>query len=648
MKTRRLLGTCCMVAALSAACGGGGEREFTTSTAGSGGFVPSAATGVAATEVLLTQSAVTVSSDGRQTVRLFATVKGAGNVAIAGQPVTFSASGSGVTVTVAQPSTGTQGQPAEAVLSVTEPSNRTLTVTASSGGQSASGDVAVVGTSVAVSGPASVATGAPATFQVLVKDASGGPIVGKAVTATSSSGNAVSLLPASTDARGVTSLVLTPVASGTDTLTVSAAGAIGQLSLQVSSTAVSFQSPASAGEIVVNSTPRPVQVRVLDNGVPLANATIGFTSTRGTLGVASAVTDAAGFAATTIASSQTGRALIAATSPNGTVSTREVFFVADRAARVEVQATPTTVGVNVAGSTTESSQVTAVVRDLQNNPVRGARVNFTANDPSAGAGLTQSFALTDATGRATTTFLPGPLPTGANQIVVTGTIDCAYTVTGVQCVPPGDGTLFSVDARLTASRRALQLRIGTGNEVKKIDSAPAPVFNEMPYGVVVTDSAGNPVGGVSLNATVVGLDYGKGRWIPIPCTPSQTACWTQVVDAFCPSEDANSNLLLDPGEDLNGDAVLTPGNVGAAYFGPNGQLTSAVSDTEGSAVLRVRYLRDRSRWASVRVRITASVPDGTEGAETVAFLLPMIGADITDPAVAPPGGTSPYGTGACP
>jgi hypothetical protein len=648
MNTLRLLAACCVASFLTVACGGGGEREFGAETGDTGGFTPSPETGVAATEVLLTQSAVTVSSDGRQTVRLFATVKKTGNVAIAAQPVAFSASGSGVTVTVAQPATGAQGQPAEAVLSVTEPTNRLLTVTASSGGQSASGEVAVVGTSVAVTGPASVATGAPATFQVLVKDASGGPIVGKTVTATSSAGNTVSLMPATTDSRGAASLVVTPAASGTDTLTVSAAGATGQLAVQVSPTAVSFQSPADAAEIVVDSAPRPVQVRVLDNGVPLANVSIGFTTTRGTLGAASAITDAGGFATTSIAASQTGRALIAATAPNGTVSTREVFFVADRAARVEVQATPTTVGVNVGGSATESSQVTAVVRDLQNNPVRGARVNFTANDPSAGAGLTQSFALTDASGRATTTFVPGPLPTGANQIVITGTIDCAYTVTGVQCVPAGAGTLFSDTAQLTASRRTLQIRIGTGNEVKKIESEPAPVFNEMPYGVVVTDSAGNPVGGVALNATVVGLEYGKGRWIPIPCTRGQTPCWQQVVDAFCPSEDANSNLLLDPGEDTNGDAVLTPGNVGTAYFGPTGQLTSAVSDSEGSAVLRIRYLRDRSQWANVRIRVTASVPDGTEGAETVSFLLPMIGADLTDPAVPPPGGTSPYGTGPCP
>jgi hypothetical protein len=649
MKAYRTLLIGGLTATLLAACGGDGQREFSSSGGNGATATPTTSTGAPVAIVELSQSAPTVSSDGRQTVRFFATAKDTGNVAIPEQPVAFAATGTGVTLTVIQSKTGKQGQAAEAVLSVGDPTNRGIKVTATSAGLNSTADVAVIGTAVSVSGPASVATGAPATFQVRVKDASGAPVLGKTVTATSSAGNAVSVAPALTDSQGAVSLILTPAGSGSDTLTVTSAGATGQLSVQVSSTAIAFQAPPTSAEIVVNSAPQSVRVQVLDNNAPLVGATIGFTATRGTLGAATATTDSGGFASTTVQSSQTGRSLITATSPNGTVATRELFFLADRAARIEVQASPSTVGVNLAGSTSESSQINAVVRDLANNPVRGARVNFTASDPSAGAGLLQSFALTDGSGRATVNFYPGPLPTGANQIIVTGTIDCSYSVTGVQCAPAGTNTLFTDQTRLTASRRTLQVRIGTGNEAKKIDSVPAPVYNEMPYGVLVTDSAGNPVSGVTLNATVLGLDYGKGRWIPRPCSGTGSdPCWEQVVDAFCPSEDVNSNLLLDPGEDLNGDGVLTPGSVASAYFGTNGTATSAASDTEGSAVLRIRYLRDRSRWVNTRIRVTASVPDGTEGAETVTFLLPVLGSDLRDASVPPPGGVSPYGTGACP
>ena len=99
---------------------------------------------------------------------------------------------------------------------------------------------------------------------------------------------------------------------------------------------------------------------------------------------------------------------------------------------------------------------------------------------------------------------------------------------------------------------------------------------------------------------------------------------------------------------MNGDGKLTPGSVALAYFGSSGTQVTTTSDSTGSAVLRIRYLRDQSQWANVGVRVSASVPDGTEGAEYVEFLLPVLGSDLTDEAVPPPGATSPYGTGACP
>jgi len=388
-------------------------------------------------------------------------------------------------------------------------------------------------------------------------------------------------------------------------------------------------------------------VRLLDSGAPLpAGTRVEFAATRGVLGAAFALTDAAGVATTSIHSPLAGRSMITATAPNGTVATREVTFVADRAAKLEVQASPSTVGVNLSGAASESSQIIAVVRDLVDNPVRGARVNFSVIDPSAGPGLSQGFAITDASGRATVTFYPGAIPSGENKIVVNAVVDCTYVVTGVQCVPGG---VAPDSISLTAARRALQVRIGTGNEVVKVEEpGAAPVFNEMPYGVLVTDSAGNPVSGVALNATVVSIGYGKGYWFN-PCGPDD-GCWEQVVQGYCPSEDLNENQLLDSvpvHEDLNADGMLTPGNVAAAYFGPSGLATTVTTDSEGSAVLRLRYLRDRSGWASVRVRVTASVPDGTEGFEIVEFRLPMLASDVLN-AASPPGQVSPYGTGTCP
>ena len=103
-----------------------------------------------------------------------------------------------------------------------------------------------------------------------------------------------------------------------------------------------------------------------------------------------------------------------------------------------------------------------------------------------------------------------------------------------------------------------------------------------------------------------------------------------------------------PSEDAHRYGMLTPGNVAAAYFGPTGLAATASTENESSAVLRIRYLRDRSGGVNVRVRVTASVSDGTEGAETVEFRLPVDGGDLTIEAVPPPGATSPYERGRCP
>ena len=630
-----------VTALVLAACGGGdSEREFVPETS-----PPTLPGAVVPASVELTKSSPSIASDGRQAVRLFATVKDAGNVAIAGSPVAFTASGTGSSITVVNGATDANGQ-AEASLSIDDPTNRTITVTATAAGKSASTTLEVVGTTASISGPASVVVAQPAVFQVAVKDASGAPVVGKPVSVTSAQGNPVSVSPAATNSLGTVDLILTPATTVADTLTVSAAGATGVRTVQVSSTLVRFDAPVAAAEIVVSAPPVPVSVQVLESGAPVVGASVSFIATRGTIG-ATALTNASGVASTSIQSPLAGRSLITATAPNGTVATHEVFFVADRAAKLEVQASPSTVGVNLSGSSTESSQIIAVVRDAVDNPVKNARVNFTAVDPSAGAGLSDGFALTDDTGRATVNFYPGALPTGTNEIVVTGAIDCGYTVTGVQCADPG---LPPTDeTRLTAARRALSIRVGTGNEALEVPDPDGLVFNEQPYGVLVTDSAGNPVSGVTLNATVVSVDYGKGFWQRIPCAAGQP-CWEQIVESvpFCPSEDANLNLRLDAGEDLNGDGVLTPGGVASAYFGAAGVATTGASDEQGSSVLRIRYLRDRSQWVNVRIRVSASVPDGTEGAEVVQFLLPVLGPDLTDEAVPPPGATSPYGLGPCP
>ncbi|UCE32157.1 MAG: Ig-like domain-containing protein, partial [Burkholderiales bacterium] len=276
---------------------------------------------------------------------------------------------------------------------------------------------------------------------------------------------------------------------------------------------------------------------------------------------------------------------------------------------------PSIVGVNLPGTTEpETSQIVAVVRVASDNPVKGRTVTFQV--VAGTGGLSSPQAVTDSSGQASVVYTPGPSPSGAS---------------GVQVLATVLGTGISQTVPLTVNERELTVSVGTGNETIKIDE----VFNETPYGVLVTDSAGSPVSGVTVSPSVVALTYAKGFWV----RNEDESRWDQVVTAVCPSEDTNGNLLLDAGEDFNANGQLDPRNSDALVKFEGDSLT----DDSGSVSLRVRYLRDRSAWVRVRLRVTATVVAGTEGAAQAVFYLPILASEVTNLNESPPGVVSPYG-----
>src|SRR5690606_23934813 len=121
----------------------------------------------------------------------------------------FSASGTGSSIALVAASTDATGQ-AEAALSIDDPTNRTITVTATANGQSATTDIDVVGTTVSISGPASIVVGQSSQFLVTVRDASGEPVAGKPVSVASMQGNTVTVSPATTTVSGTVDVTLIP------------------------------------------------------------------------------------------------------------------------------------------------------------------------------------------------------------------------------------------------------------------------------------------------------------------------------------------------------------------------------------------------------------------------------------------------------
>jgi hypothetical protein len=600
-------------ALLLAGCGGGGG-------AGAQGDGGAGAGGAAeAASLHLSTNAPSLGSDGRNTATITATVKDGSNRAMANQQVEFSTTDVGSILKVVSARTDASGA-ATATLQVTDPSNRSVQVNARSGSLSSSVGVAVVGTSLILNGPANLVAGAPTEFSVGLRDSSGTALGGKAVSITSSTGNALSASSLLTDAAGQARFSVTGSSTGADRLTVSALGATAAMDLVVSDTQLGFLSPSANQEISV-VTPQTVTVTYSVAGVPQVGQAVRFTTTRGNLSAADVVTDGSGQASAEISSDTAGIATITA-SVGSVINTQRVEFVSRAAAKISLQPSPASVPVNLSASGANASQLIAVVRDANDNPVKGVAVSFSAlSDPSNGR-IEPAFAVTDNSGVATVAFLPGPNSTGNNQIRIQAST--------------GAGGI-AAQATLTAASQELMVRVGTGNEIE----VPNITTYRMPWTAVVTDGNGNPVAGATIQASLLSTRYRKGYYV------WGGSSWDRQIMATCLSEDRNGNLRLDAGEDDpahaewtgNGNGRLDPGNVAAASIVSEGGKT----DPSGFASLRIDYPKFYGGWVEVRLRVTITTIAGTEGTDERVFVLPVLAADLTNEQVPPPGQPSPFG-----
>lgn len=602
-----------LLGALVAACGGGGAGAGGAAAGGTGDSTAAAAP----TSMLVTTSTPSIGSDGRTSATIAAIVKDASNRTLANQQVDFATTDAGSRLQVVSARTDATGL-ASATLSIADPANRTIEVSARSGSLQGSVKVAVVGTQIALNGPTDLVAGAANEFTVSLRDSSGAVIAARLIAISSSAGNALSGATVTTDSAGQARFQVTGSKAGADTLSVSALGAIATSAIQVSATQLSFASPSAALEVPVNTT-QAVTVQFLLNGAAQANQSIQFFTTRGQLSAAAASTDASGLASVNLSSPTAGAATITARA-GSVISAQRIEFVSRTPGKMTLQSSPANVGVNLSPTGTNSSQLVAVVRDAADNPVKGALVSFSAiADPSNGR-IEPATATTDSSGVAAVAFFPGANSTGNSQI----RMQAAVT-----------GTAVVAQTSLSASRQELVVRIGTGNTIEVLDATKYA----MPWTAAVTDGSGNPVVGASIQASLVGARYLKGAYV-----------WNSVIwvprgedstlpPFVCISEDSNQNLRLDAGEDVNGNGALDPANVAVASLVSDAGRT----DATGFANLRVVYPKEFANWTEVRLRVTITTLAGTEGTSDRTFVLPVLAADVADEVVAPPGAISPFG-----
>lgn len=603
-----------MVAAATlvlAGCGGGSNAGPITGQSSSG-----TTTSVKYGLTLLTNSPQ-MPSDGSKTATITALVRDSNNNVVSGVPVTFS-SNSGA-LSVASGKTGTDGTEAATLSTAGDPSDRDIKVTATAGTSTATVDVSVIGTKLSVSGPPSLVIGSQGTYNISLTDSGNNGISGQTVTITSAKDNTLNPATLTTDSAGQASFTVTAVNSGTDTLTVADGSLQATQSVVVSGDSFSFTAPA-ANQTINLGTSATVTVVWKSGGTPQANQSIQFSATRGTLSAASATTDATGSASVSISSNAAGPSVITATG-TGVSAQLIVDFVATNPSAISVQASPTNI------PTQGTSNITATVRDANNNLVENQIVDFQLTDPTGGT-LSPGSAKTNAQGQAAAVYTAGSTSSATNGVVITGTVQ-GTAVTGQTALTVGGQTLF--------------LSLGTGNTITALNSTQY----EMPYSVQAIDAAGNGVNNVTVSFTVTSLGYLKGdrEWNKLADNAWDTIGSTSASDTDlyllagvdgCLSEDVNGNGILDTGEDYNGNGKLDPGLVVSTDVG------SATTANGGTASVNLIYPKDDAYWVAVRLTATATV-NGTQSSTSQDFWLPGLASDFTTQTIQPPGLHSPYG-----
>ena len=603
-----------------------------TVSATAGGVTGSTTVGVVAIQQTMTlQTDVPqIPSSGATAANLSALLRDANNNALSGVTVGFSST-SGV-LTVTQAVTDTNGVAKATLSSGTDPTNRTITVTATAGATVNTVNIAIVGTTLTLTGPANLVLGATGAGSAFLANSAGQGIAGASVTISSVSGNTITTSPATTDSTGHANFTVTAAAGGNDTITAVALGLTKAIPLAVSSQTFSITSPADLTPVNLG-VPQAVTVTWLNPG-PVVGAPVTFTATRGTVVPATAVmTDAAGKATISISSTSAGPSIVQAT---GTGVTAQVGlqFLATTPSQISVQASPATIGIG------KSSQITAIVRDAANNLVQNQLVDFqVVTDPTNG-GLSVASVLTNDQGSASTTYTSGNTSSGGNGVTISATVHSAPAITATTPLTVGGQTVF--------------LSLGTGNT---IDVSQGPAIYQVTYTVFAVDSNGAPVQNANITLSVLPVAYGKGsmggcpasvHWVPVYSTLTTdpdafngaTLCKNEDTDytgninsgGFCPSGSAT------PCKDYNLNGKLDPGNVAVVAPG------SGLTDANGRLDVTVTYPRDHAYWVEVSLVASTSV-SGTQSSTSSTFVLQGAVADYTC-SIGPPGPVSAYGVAA--
>ena len=564
---------------------------------------------------------IQLASSGSDEVELIALVKNEQSVLMEGVEVSFSAAtGDGVELQLTQPVTLADGTARAILTSQNDKSNRTITIAAGAGSLTRSVDITIRGTEVIINGASSVILNDTVDYTIRLQDSDGQPIDNKDVVLSATNGT-LSSTTVNTGADGQVTVSYTASASGENTITASALNAETSFTVQVQQDEFNFVNLPTE-EVPLGQT-QTITVQWRQDNTPVVGQEVTFSASRGVIdGDSTVQTDAEGQASIDISANNAGISSITATASDGSGNVlvsalTQIEFIATTPATIIADAT-----LDNLGPDGQTSTISAVVRDANNNLVKNSVVNFTVSDVSTGF-VSPSQATTDSKGIATTVFTSGSVSSN-EAVIITASI--------------ADDESISDEVALTVGARAFDIVIGTGNEIE----TPSTTSYLKKFAVFVSDSSGRPVSDVNLTASVNPVKYNedgvylKGRWV----YNDVDSIWN-VVDVFqCDNEDKNDNGILDEGEDTNKDQQLTPGIVGTITLSNNG-----VTDENGFAELEYRYPESYAVWYFAEITVFGQ-STGSEAQASMKYQLEILADDITDEGRSPP--ANPFGTGECP
>ncbi|MFK7891060.1 MAG: Ig-like domain-containing protein, partial [Granulosicoccus sp.] len=381
-----------------------------------------------------------------------------------------------------------------------------------------------------------------------------------------------------------------------------------------------------------------VSVVWMSQNIPVAGRALRFSITAGSIvGSATATTDQNGRAIVAVASDSAGPAKISVESVDtGQPKTSvDVEFVATVPSDVTIDASSSLVHTN------ETSTITALVVDALGNPVKHQEVDFNSVD-SRGGQINPASAITNGSGIASVTFTAGANATEIDAIQVHSTVK---------------GTSITDSMRLTVSKRALNVTLGTSNEVeiKAMGTQYA-----MPFIVQVADGSGTPLENAAVNLTVKPLRYYKGQMelydkdgLTREFADDFTAHhWGVAVAGYleCPTEDINGNRYLDvigpDNEDINQNGSLDPQDPASLTPVDDEEYATLLggsldTDGNGSGYFQLMYPASNALWA--RVKITARAEAlGSEADASFEVSLPLPAIEALDVNSSPANMYSPY------